>query len=183
MTVVVALLDDDDTLVFGADSSASSDGSLTLRPDAKIFKKNGYTIGFAGSFRNFQLVQYSMILRAPPAFFSLDAAQKFMVTVFVPALRNCLSENGAMKLVNGIETMDGFILLVGFRSFLFTIEDDFHVAPHDEYAAIGSGCDVALGSLYASKEGGMFSAYEAAEVALYAAEHSCTEVRGPMYIV
>lgn len=182
MTVVLAVVDDDGKLVFGADSAASSDVLLTIRPDVKVFKKRGYTIGFAGSFRYYQLVRYEMNLPAIPPL-SAAAALKFMVQKFIPALRACHSKNGIMKTSNGIDSCDGSSLLVGFQSYLFTVEDDYHVAPHAEYAAIGCGAEIALGSLYALKELGTLTAVDAVRTALDAAEYSCTSVRGPMHVV
>ena len=183
MTVVIAVKDDEGKLVFGADSAASCDTSLSIRPDVKVFKKKGYTIGFAGSFRLFQIVRYEMVLPDIPPHLSSASALKFMVQKFVGRLRRYHAEQGVMKTSSGVDGFDGSTLLVGFQSHIFTVEDDYHVAPHAEYAAIGCGSEAALGSLYALKESGAMSAVDAVRTALNAAEYSCTSVRGPMHVI
>ena len=181
MTIVIGAIDDDGNLVFGSDSAASANDDLTVRSDSKVFAKDGYTIGFAGSYRFFQIVQYEMKLPTLSPIFLSDPLE-FMVRKFVPALRACLMKHGHMTIESSVDGSDISSLLVGFHSYLFTVENDFHVAPHKEYAAIGSGAQVALGSLYSSKTLGTSTAYDAVETALYAAEYLCASVRGPMLI-
>ena len=185
MTVIVAVVSDDGEIIFGADSAATDDsGTLALRADGKLFTKSGYTIGFCGSYRVGQLVKHEMHLPSPSYCMTYDEAERFMVREFVPRLRKLLSKNGCMNTsgVNKIE--DSSSLLVGFDGYLFVIADDFQVeVTHDDYAAIGSGAQIALGSLHADKTAGHLSAYDAVQNALAASERYCAHVRSPFYIV
>ena len=74
MTVIVAVVSDDGEIIFGADSAATDTaGTLALRGDAKVFKRDGYTIGFCGSYRVGQLVKHEM--RLPAIDHEMTAAQ------------------------------------------------------------------------------------------------------------
>ena len=185
MTVIVAVVSDDGEIVVGADSASTDDvGTLTLRADGKLFHKHGYTIGFCGSYRVGQLVKHEMHLPSFDHDMTYTQAERFMVREFVPCLRKLLSKNGCMN-TTGVDTMEGSSsLLVGFNGYLFVIADDFQVeVTCDDYAAIGSGAQVALGSLHADKTAGHLTAMQAVENALSAAERYCSTVRRPFYIV
>ncbi len=185
MTVIVAVVSDEGEIIFGADSAATdSSGSMALRGDAKIFQRDGYTIGFCGSYRVGQLVKHEM--RLPTIDHEMTAAQaeRFMVREFVPRVRKLLSKNGCMN-TTGIDTLDdGTSFLVGFDGYLFVIADDLQVEiSQDDYASIGSGAQIALGSLHADKTSGHLSAYDAVQNALAAAERYCSNVRSPFLII
>lgn len=181
MTVIVAVVSDDGEIVFGADSASTDDsGTLGLRGDAKLFERDGYIIGFCGSYRVGQLVKHEM--RLPCIEDGYD--ERFMVREFIPRLRKLLSKNGCMN-TTGVDKMeDGSSLLVGFNGCLFVIADDFQVeVAQDDYVAIGAGAQIALGSLHADKTAGHLTAREAVENALGAAERYCSTVRGPFCIL
>ena len=184
MTVVVAVVSDDGEIIFGADSAATdTSGFLAIRADAKVFKKEGYTIGFCGSYRFGQLVKHEMRLPRIPSG-DYDDAERFMVREFVPRLRKLLSKNGLMNTTGVDKIEDGSSLLVGFNGFLFVIADDFQVeVTQDDYAAIGSGAEIALGSLHADKTSGHLTAVDAVQNALDASERYCSNVRGPFLIL
>jgi ATP-dependent protease HslVU (ClpYQ) peptidase subunit len=185
MTVIVAVVSDDGEIIFGADSAATDTaGTLALRGDAKVFKRDGYTIGFCGSYRVGQLVKHEMRLPAIDHEMTAAQAERFMVREFVPRVRKLLSKSGCMNTTGVDKLEDSSSFLVGFDGYLFVIADDLQVEiSQDDYAAIGSGAQLALGSLHADKTSGHLSAYDAVQNALWAAERYCSNVRGPFLIM
>jgi hypothetical protein len=83
MTAIVGLVDAGSVYI-GGDSAGVAGMSMTVRADAKVFRKKRYLFGFTTSFRMGQLIRYS--LKVPKVKGNLDA---FMATTFVDALRDC----------------------------------------------------------------------------------------------
>lgn len=156
----------------GGDSAGVGGLSLTVRADAKVFRKGRYLFGFTTSFRMGQLIRYS--LAAPKPKGDLEA---FMTTKFVDSLRKCLKDGGWARTED--EREEGGTFLVGVQGQLFTIHADYQVARSvDGFAAVGCGDDIALGALYATKGRGM-KPQARVKVALSAAERFSAGVRGP----
>lgn len=99
-----------------------------------------------------------------------------------PTLRNLRDGSLASGLRNEfnrarIECQSGMLIAVG--GALFEVDGAFCCSEYsDRFCAIGSGSDLALGSLSAT-EG--LPAKERARMALEAAERFCVSVRGPMH--
>ncbi|MFI5938311.1 hypothetical protein [Actinoplanes sp. NPDC051494] len=171
MTAVVGLVDGGRVYI-GGDSAGVSGLSLTVRADAKVFRKDRYLFGFTSSFRMGQLLRYSLALPAPAG--DLDA---FMSTTFVDALRECLKAGGWATKDN--EREEGGTFLVGVKGKLFTLYDDYQVAQAaDSYAAVGCGDQIALGALYATAGLGLKPKIRVLR-ALCAAERFSAGVRAP----
>ena len=171
MTAIVGLVHNGSVYI-GGDSAGVAGMSLTVRADAKVFRKKGYVFGFTSSFRMGQLLRYSLKLPKPRR--DLDA---FMSTTFVDALRDCLKAGGWAAKDN--EREDGGTFLVGVRGQLFAIYDDYQVAKAaDGFAAVGCGHQVALGALFGTAGTGLSPRRRVAR-ALKAAERFNSGVRGP----
>jgi ATP-dependent protease HslVU (ClpYQ) peptidase subunit len=171
VTAIVGLVDSDSVYI-GGDSAGVSGMSLTVRADAKVFRRSRYLFGFTTSFRMGQLIRYSMKLPTPTR--DLDG---FMATTFVDALRDCLKAGGWALKDN--EREEGGTFLVGVRGQLFAVYDDYQVAKAaDGFAAVGCGDQVALGALYATARTGL-SPRRRVLSALAAAERFSAGVRGP----
>ncbi|AGL18763.1 hypothetical protein [Actinoplanes sp. N902-109] len=171
MTAIVGLVAGKRVLI-GGDSAGVAGMSLTVRADAKVFRKDRYLFGFTTSFRMGQLLRYSLTLPRPDG--DLDA---FMATTFIDALRDCLKTGGwAMK---DNEREEGGTFLVGVKGRLFAIHDDYQVAQAaDGYAAVGCGDQIALGALHATEGLGLEPRHRVLR-ALAAAERFSAGVRGP----
>lgn len=153
MTCIVALRHDDKVYV-GGDSAAVSGWDVSERADSKVFWNKEFLIGFAGSYRFGQIMQYHF---SPPsddgmASYTLKHyPMKYMCVYFIPALRACLKENGFLKSENEQEGTGNGYCIVAHGTGMFRIDSDFQVAvPADPFMAIGSGNDLALGALYAT---------------------------------
>jgi ATP-dependent protease HslVU (ClpYQ) peptidase subunit len=93
-----------------------------------------------------QLLHYE--LQVPPYEDGMDV-EEYLVTRLVNAVRDCLKAGGYAKKED--EREEGGNFLIGYRSRLFEMVDDYHVSePVNGYEAVGSGAKYALGSLYAT---------------------------------
>lgn len=195
MTCIVAIVSDNGSIVMGSDTAASNEDIVHIYKKTKIFTKTSnaagsaaltvapqetFLIGFSGSFRNAQIVEYDFEVPSRPYGIT---TMEYMVSYFVRDLRKALKKSEALEVVNGVCSFD-CELIVAYRGHLFTIMSDFHVAEMEQnYSCIGSGSQAALGALYALKGDGCYTAYDSAHIALEAAEASTTSVCGPFHIV
>jgi hypothetical protein len=175
MTAIVGLVHAG-RVYLGGDSAGVSGMSLTVRADAKVFRRKRYVFGFTTSFRMGQLIRYSMRLPRPEN--DLDA---FMATTFIDELRDCLKTGGWAAKEN--EREEGGTFLVGVRGRLFAVYDDYQVArAADGFAAVGCGDQPALGALFATAGTGLGPRRRVLS-ALGAAERFSAGVRGPFLCV
>lgn len=149
MTCIVALTHKG-TIWMGGDSALTDDtfGQFT-RVEPKVFLNGNMIIGYAGSARLGNVLRYSF---TPPVLTKGDKGDlmKYMVTKFVDSLREITRAKGLMH-KEEIEEISGHIL-VGMGSRVFAIYEDWQVAePREPFLAIGSGTDLALGSLFSTR--------------------------------
>lgn len=175
MTCVIGAIDGN-TVYMGADSAGAAGYSIYRRKDEKVFTNGKFIMGFTSSFRMGQLLRYSF---SPPTRKEGQDLFNYMVNDFVEAVRKCLKDGGYTKIERNEET--GGMFLVGYQGRLFRIECDFQVAEvMDNYAAVGCGEDVALGSMFSTKDKPMEARIR---TALEAAEEYSAAVRGPFNII
>ena len=158
----------------GADSAASTDDLVSIRAP-KLFRLGGLLVGFAGSYRAAQILQYGVEL--PEA---STPALEWLATAFVDVLRTAHRRGGAMRLDAGLDG-NTIELLVGYRGGLFEVDGDYAVAEVHDYAAVGSGAPLAIGALAATPK--ILNPVNRLERALDVAERHCPSVRGPFSIV
>ncbi|CAN7331901.1 hypothetical protein [Neorhizobium tomejilense] len=148
MTCIVALQHNGKVYV-GGDAAGTSSWSLSqmISSHPKVFEKSELIIGYSGSFRDGQIVRYATEFpRCHPA---MDG-HEYLVTNVAEVIRHSLKAHGAIHTKDGVDTMEGNFL-VAFRDRLYTIHSDLCVLESSRpYVAIGSGEDLALGSLHTS---------------------------------
>ncbi|TIU11015.1 MAG: hypothetical protein E5W44_12150 [Mesorhizobium sp.] len=159
MTCIAGLVDNG-KVYMGGDSAAYGDDAVEVRANRKVFRNGEYLIGFTGSFRVGQLLQYTP-LDAPGA-----NVVGHLVTAIVPAIK---------KLVGKEEFSD---ILIGCRGRLFKVCTDYSVAEFHSYAAAGQGEPYALGRLH----GSLGPPEQRLVAALAAAEAHSAAVRAPFYV-
>jgi ATP-dependent protease HslVU (ClpYQ) peptidase subunit len=173
MTAIVGLVHDSKVYI-GGDSAGVSGFSINIRRDPKVFRNGPYVLGFTSSFRMGQLLHHAFVPPEPSG--DLD---KFMVTTWVDALRDCLKTGGWATKEN--EQESGGTFLVGINGRLFEVASDYQVGePADGFAAIGCGYDLALGAMYATIGQ---APKRRIRTALEAAERYSAGVQGPFTIV
>ena len=134
-----------DRVWMGGDSAGVLGYDIRVMKNEKVFVRDAYVMGFMGSFRMGQLLQYKLAIPSCP---DSVAPLVFMATDFIDAVRKCLGEGGFREKKDEVET--GGVFLVGVSGALYRIDYDFHVGQiHDRFTAIGSGEAYAMGALAA----------------------------------
>jgi ATP-dependent protease HslVU (ClpYQ) peptidase subunit len=178
VTCIAALIDKG-RVYMAADSAGTGGWTQNIRADGKMFAvSDDMLMGVCGSFRVRDLIKYKLPgLRYDPK--QADVSH-FIVTDLVEAIRQTLRDGGACHSENGIDEFDGAVL-VAFRGKLFEIDNDFQVAEQTApYHAVGSGADIAQGSLHTT-HGLKMSPRKRLERAMVASERFNAGVRGPFH--
>lgn len=180
MTCIVGLVDNESGKVFmGADSIGIDErGGSSINAYKKLFRVDDFLIGCSGSPRPPQLLQYQF---KPPEYNEYELDEKdaiacYMVTKFIDALRECLDKAK-------LKDEDRAYLLVGFKGRLFGVyQDDYQVEESERgYNAIGIGGEIAMGSLYATRDVGYTPDFKVRLALEASAEHNA-HVRAPFII-
>lgn len=144
MTCIVGISDGTKVWMGGDSASVDGWGTVFKQRGPKVFRRDKLLIGGSGSWRMMQLLAYPELPQPQLA----DSATEFMISSFVPWIRNLFEKGGFLKKKDEQEQADGH-LLVAFGCYLFTVWGDMNVAePLDGYTAIGSGDEIALGALW-----------------------------------
>lgn|SRR5579883_385368 len=180
MTCIVGLKDVfTNTIYMGADSCVSSGYVLTTTQAPKVFQLHNMLIGVSGSMRGLRVIRYALDLPAKPQDMPVE---EYINTVFVDALREAMQQSGAGRKESEQEQHDNSVL-IGIDGKLFQIDAWYGVTESQEdYTAIGSGREFALGSLFTTYRVHMI-AKERVQLALEAASEHCDNVRGPYTIL
>jgi ATP-dependent protease HslVU (ClpYQ) peptidase subunit len=181
MTCIVAITQKNKVWI-GADSAGVAGHNLNLHGDTKVFVKkddagNPWLFGFTTSFRMGQIIQH--ILKIPRYNKEKDI-HNFLVTKFVPVLSKILAKEKWEKTEKG--EAEGGEFIVGLAGKIFVIFSDYQVMmPMEEFASVGSGKNLAMGALYATKN--IQDPEKRLLIALEAAESFNSSVRRPFKIV
>jgi ATP-dependent protease HslVU (ClpYQ) peptidase subunit len=147
MTTIVAVAKNGN-VTMGADSQVTDQS----RPNRhgkmeKITKNNGWLIAGSGDATPCDILQHIFIPPVPTAK-EKDNLYKFMITKFIPAMRECLSDNDWKTDQNDKDS--GFNMLFAFDGEVFDIGNDFSVMLNsDGIYGVGNGSEYAIGALYA----------------------------------
>ena len=197
MTAIAAVIENG-KLYMGGDSAGVGGYALTVRKDEKVFINGEFIIGGTTSFRMLNLLRYSFKPPEKKATSPVGKAKKwfgraeswmngsekakeqtdeeFMSTCFIDAIRACFKAGG----FGSGDGSTGGNFIVGCRGRLYIIDNDFQVGiPANDFAAVGCGQDLCLGSLYST---GSMPAEQRIAMALKAAEQFSAGVRGPFVI-
>ena len=175
MTCIVGLTELGTVYIGGDSAGVNSRFDLAIRADQKVFINGPFVMGFTSSFRMGQLLRYKL---TPPERYESQDLYNFMVTAFIDAVRACLKTGGLMRKENEVE--QGGFFLVGYKGRLFEIESDFQVGERQiNFAAVGCGADLAMGSLYSTRANDPITRIK---LALEAASFFSAAVKPPFFI-
>lgn len=178
MTCIVAI-EHEGKVWMGGDSAATRDDDIVCRSNEKVFINGEFIIGYSGSFRIGQILQYAF--KPPKQNLFKQTDMEYMVVDFIDALRKTLKEKGAMMEEKEGDAQDSEFI-VGYQGKIYVIESDFNVGrPLHNYASCGVGMDYALGCLYNMPE--EMSVVSQIEKALSASAEFCSAVRKPFNIL
>lgn len=177
MTAIAAITDGKRTWIGGDSAATNNFHGSECRKDSKVFALDDFLVGCCNSFRVAQVIEYVF---QPPAQKVGEDGLAYMIRQFIPELRQCLHETGACD--DRATDFEGSAI-VCWNGEIYTVESDFHVGRSSVgYQSIGSGYQLALGSLY-STEGSSIGNRDRLVLALTAAEAFCATVRGPFTVI
>lgn len=155
MTCVAAYVDKKRKTMWMAADTLCSDGHIGYdRKEPKIFESEDFLIGFSGNPRFYQIIKYSNGFPKP-----YGDLHRFMCSEFVAHVASTLNETSYIKKKEDTLKIPGYssmVVLVGGRSF--TLYSDFQIEENTyPYVSIGSGSEVAMGSLWTSNKSGLLA--------------------------
>jgi hypothetical protein len=176
MTIVIGLIDPETKAIHIGADTVGSNGNRYVYRNTKVWgvavnEKEPATwmaIGVSGSYRAGQIIQTMTV----PNWDGSDA-YLYLIGPFATAVRQALVEGGEMGKNGDQRDETSLDMLVALDGRLFTIWYDFSVTEAVEnYAVIGSGSDLALGSLYTTIEHEISPAYRIRQALLTAAHYN-----------
>lgn len=178
MTCIVALRHDKG-VTLGADRQGTAGYLTHLSAQPKISEHSGVLVGGAGSIRLSQVINHeldwddvTMRLRVD------DDPLVWAVKKLIPAIRGILGTHAALHTENSVVEYRHSAAIFVVRNRIFVLRGDLQVYENAEpYAAIGSGDEVALGSLWSTDA--MKDAAGRVRLALEAADRWISSVGGP----
>ena len=156
------------------DRGVSDDNSISVCSSPKIWKKEGYLFGYAGSMDGDRIKH----LFVPPEFEGRGSIDKFMYSKFLKALRKFYEE----WWVDTSPSSDfGMIICVRGKIYEHNASDMSLTQYEQDYLVMGSGGDLALGSLFSTQK--QKDARKRAMQAVNAAITHSTSCKGPIDIL
>jgi ATP-dependent protease HslVU (ClpYQ) peptidase subunit len=175
MTCIIAL-EHNGKVYMGGDSAAATGWSINVVANPKVFVLNDFIIGYTSSFRMGQLLEYTLEI---PENTDGEDDLRYLVSKFIPAVRDCLKSGGYATINNNAES--GGFFLIGYRGKAYKVADDFQITRMSgPFIAVGAGEYLAMGAMAA-----LPSANPKKRVlqALEIAALFNNGVRGPFYVV
>ncbi len=156
MSVVVAIKSEG-KIVIGSDSQVTKGGTRTTLKNPnnyKIWKVDGSEnclMAHVGNVRDANVVRLMRDVIDDYDEYRDRVNYRFVVKYLVPEITKTLKEAGYLKMSDGyLEYMDSSFLFA-YKDQLFMINSDGCVIEIDDYVAIGSGAQEAIGSLLSTE--------------------------------
>jgi ATP-dependent protease HslVU (ClpYQ) peptidase subunit len=175
MTCIAVVRDAATNKIYMAgDRGVSDDNTINVCSSPKVWKKEGYLFGYAGSMDG-DRIKHLFVPPTPEPRVNID---KFMYSKFLKALRKFYEE----WWVDVSPSSDfGLIICVKGKIYEHNAADMSLTQYDQDYLAMGSGGDLALGSLYSTKL--YKDGRKRANMAVQAAINHSTSCKGPIDIV
>lgn len=177
MTCIVGLLDGSKVYI-GGDTLGSNGWTGQEVNHSKVFRVNSFVIGGTTSFRMLDLLEYSF---SPPEPYPDEDLDRYMRTTFVNKVRSTLKDGGFNQTKDTWRDSGG-TFIVGFKDRLWVVQDDYSVLNYKPYCAVGSGYQVAMGSLFTTN-GTEMKPEDRVRKALEAASKYVVSVNGPFNVL
>jgi len=133
-------LEFDGQVVMAGDIQGTGWNSKVIHTQPKVFEKKGVLFGYTGSYRFGQLLEHG--LKDPVVPEDAKEVYRWLITVLVPDIKNTLK-------MGGFE--NGGNCLIGVKGQLWELQPDFSVLRSTRgFAAVGSGAEYAMGSMFNS---------------------------------
>lgn len=184
MTCIIGYLDQQNDCVWiGGDSVGSNGYTKSIEKQSKVFRNDIFKnviMGSTSTFRHIDLLKYSTDLFDEIDFYKKTTLDhRYMVTKFIPKVITLFKDG----LISMDEKRRGASFIIGAANNLFEIQEDYSVlTPELGFCSVGCGVDVAMGSLFTTKDMEM-SIPDKIKIALEAAENRCCGVQKPFRII
>lgn len=184
MTCIIGMIDkENDCVWIGGDSLGGNGYIKTIQSQSKVFRNKTFKnviMGSTNTFRHIDLLKYSdKLFDEIDMHKSTELNHEYMVTKFIPNVITLFKEG----VVNYSETSRGANFIVGAGDKLFEIQEDYSVLePLLGFCSVGSGEDIAIGSMLTTKDMEM-TVPKKIELALKAAEERSCGVQRPFTII
>ena len=133
MTTIVAVCKNGN-VTMGADAQVSDGSRPNRHPKMeKITKNNGWLIAGSGDSTPCDILQH-IFVPPVPTIKERENLYKFMIVKFIPAIRECLEENGWKK--ENEDKDAGFSMLFAFDGEVFDIQQYTKVISNIKYFSI-----------------------------------------------
>lgn len=157
MSIIVAYKENNKVIV-GCDSQATGGRciyTLQNKNNFKIFKplkNDDLIIGIVGNIRDTNLIYIEDNLIDEIAILKDEINFKYIVNKLVPKIFEIMKRNERIRVKDGIiENMESQFL-IAYKNNIYTIEGNGGVIEYNDYCAIGSGKDFAIGYLNEHKD-------------------------------
>lgn len=147
MTCIVSLKEKN-KIYIGGDSCAVGGYSVAPVADSKVFRLSPTVlVGYAGSFRGGQILQYSTKL---PKHSENKTDHEYLCIDFVKAIQKAFEKNGFDGHNKRTEKEMDANFIITYNGQIYEIDTDFHVSSYvNNFTSIGIGSDLAIGAMYA----------------------------------
>lgn len=181
MTCIVGLIDNG-VLYMGGDSLGSNGITKRIYKNPKVYfanNSNDIIIGSTSSYRQLQILKYENLFDDADILKNKEIDHRYMVTKFIDGLQKLFEKKGIEENEKGVK--NGGFFLIGHSKALYKVQSDYSVMETKEgYDAVGSGEEVALGSLCSTVGE---EPIERIKKALIAAEKHACGVQRPFVIL
>jgi len=171
---IIAVVRQDETVHMAGDRGASTEDSILVLKAPKVFKIGPYLFGYAGTMDG-ERIRHNFKPPVPKPNANLD---KFMYTEFLVALRN-FYETWWVDISK--ESDFGMLIAIKGRVFEHNVVDMSLTEYQEDYLAMGSGSDFALGSLWTTQN--QKNGKRRAQLAVEAAIKYSTSCIGPVDVL
>ena len=180
MTCIIGIGDAKAGITYiGGDSAASGGNQVSIVANPKVFRLGEYVLGYTSSFRMGDILE--LRVQAPKPLPKGVSLRQHLVRTWIDYLRSVYKQLGYLEIEKGVES--GGTFLIGTRGHLCQIYGSFQAnTPAEGYASVGSGDDLALGALYATRSMNMNPRHRII-LALQAAAYHTPFVRRPFKIL
>lgn len=150
MTTLIAFQHDDFCLIASDTQTTGYDLSSDCSPMGKIAKNGKYLVSAAGFVRGMNLIQHAFIPPTPPRTSKPESLDKFIISSFIPALRNTFIKSGYDIKNEGSVASHENDFIIAVNGILYFIDEVYGVErTKDKLYASGSGMKLALGAAHA----------------------------------
>lgn len=180
MTCIIGVVGQGISIMAADDMASYGDFiRLKLSGSQKLKNHNGMLWGVAGYTASAQVIMYQF---KPESMQNEPSVLEYLVTKFVPPLRDLMREHGRLTTHKPEAEMWDSRMMVIMHDTIAVIREDFAVTVcEEEYEAIGSGEEVAKGALAMSRD--MLPTRKRLEQVMQAVAHHCIHVNPTCHFV